>query len=190
MPRKQRNHAQEYARRIQRATAKGLSRSQARGHARAGEAPIRAKPSKSDARLETALTLLRETGNQGRAAKEAGVSAERFRNFLRSHALAHRKGKLWHFTDNRPREMKVITGGEVVRLILPDFEQASLNGSHLTAVKAYVNSNNADLLRSFHGKSVIDITGQAHPLETHPNTLHRLVNTETDLFHDIYRLVQ
>jgi hypothetical protein len=40
MARKPRDYAAEYARRIQKALDKGYTRSQARGHAKAGEAPI------------------------------------------------------------------------------------------------------------------------------------------------------
>ncbi len=188
MPRK-RDHRAEYKRRIANAAKRGLSRSQARGHARAGEAPIRPKMVKSDERLETALKLLRETGNQGRAAKEAGVSAERFRRFVRSNSLAERQGRQWRITDNRRRRMRVISGGEAREIMLRDFEQSSLNGRHLAAVGAFVRSNDPDLLRPFDGQSVIDAKGKAHPLETNPNTLHRLAASGTEVFHEIYRLI-
>ena len=79
---RQRDYKAEYQRRIANAAKRGLSKSQGRGHARAGEASARSKPVKSDDRLESALKLLRQSGNQSRAAKEAGVSAERFRRFL------------------------------------------------------------------------------------------------------------
>ncbi len=103
MPR-QRDFKAEYQRRIANALKRGLSRSQARGHAKAGEKPVRAKPVQSDARLEDALKLLRQTGNQSLAAKEAGVSAERFRRFLRSNGLAERQGRQWRITDNPPHD--------------------------------------------------------------------------------------
>ena len=71
-----------------------LTASQARGHARAHEVGIKAKPIKSDERLEAALRQLRQTHNQAKAAKEAGVSPERFRRFLREQKLAERKGRV------------------------------------------------------------------------------------------------
>ena len=185
---RKRDFRREYERRIANAAKRGLSRSQARGHARASEAPIRPKPIKSDERLEAALKLLRQTGNQGRAAKEAGISTERFRNFLRSNSLAERQGKRWHITDNRSRRMTVISDGEARTLTLRDFEQSSLNGRHLAAVGAFVRSNDIDLLRPFEGQSVIDVTGQAHPLETDPTALYRLHNAGSEVFHEIYRL--
>lgn len=183
-----RNHREEYKRRLARAAARGLSRSQARGHARASEAPIRPKPVKIDDQLENALKLLRKTGNQGRAAKEAGVSTERFRNFLRSNSLAERKGRQWTITDNRTRGMTVITDGNYVEMTLRDFEQSSLNGRHFAAVGAFLRSNDIDLLRPFEGESVIDVTGQAHLLETDPNALYRIDHAESAVFHEIYRL--
>lgn len=188
MSRKQRDYAKEYARRIDRAMAKGLTRSQARGHAKAGETPIKPKAVKSDKSLETALRLLRQTNNQSRAAREAGVSTERFRRFLRANSLAERRGRQWRITDNRTRRMTVISGGDAHEIALRDFEQASLNGKHLAAVGAFLRSNDIDLLRPFDGQSVIDAKGQAHPLETDPNVLYRLAHAGSEVFHEIYRL--
>lgn len=186
---RKRDFKAEYQRRIANALKRGLSRSQARGHAKAGEKPIRAKPVQSDARLEDALKLLRQTGNQSRAAKDAGVSAERFRRFLRSNGLAERQGRQWRITDNRTRRMTVITSGDAVELTLRDFEQASLNGKHLAAVGAFLRTNDADLLAPFIGQAVIDAAGIAHPLETDPNTLFRLAAAGGEVFHAIYRLI-
>jgi hypothetical protein len=186
---KPRNHTEEYARRIARATARGLTRSQARGHARSGEAAIRPKPVKHDNKLEDALKLLRRSGNQARAAKEAGVSAERFRRFLRESSLAERRGRRWHVTDKRSRRMTVISGGEAREIMLRDFDQASLNGKHLAAVGAFLRTNDIDLLRPFDDQSVTDARGKAHPLETDPNALYRLAHAGSEVFHEVYRLI-
>lgn len=188
MPR-QRDYRAEYQRRIASAAKRGLSRSQARGHARSSEAPVRPKPTKRDDRLEEALKFLRRTGNQSRAAKEAGISAERFRRFLRSNSLAERQGKRWRITDKRTRRMTVISRGEANEISLRDFEQASLNGEHLNAVKAFLSSNDREWLDPFEGRSVIDAKGEAHPLETNPNILHRLAHAGEAVFHEIYRLI-
>lgn len=187
---RKRDYKAEYQRRLARAATRGLSRSQARGHARSGEASIRPKPVKSDDRLEAALRALRQTGNQGRAAREAGVAPERLRRFLRENALAERRGKTWHFSDQRLRRMTVISGGEANEVTVRGFDQASLNGQHLAAVRSFLGSNDIEFLLPFQGRAVIDAKGKAHQLETNPNALYRLAAAGSELFHDIYRLVQ
>lgn len=73
-----RNYAAEYARRISRALAMGLTRGQARGHPPAGETYTKRGRRAPDPKLEQALRGLRETNSLNRAAKAAGVSPERF----------------------------------------------------------------------------------------------------------------
>lgn len=180
----------EYQRRIARAAERGLSRSQGRGHARASEASIRPSPIKSDDRLEAALKALRQTGNQGLAAKESGIAPERLRRFLRENALAERHGKIWHFNDQRLRRMTVISGGEASELTLRGFDQASINGQHLAAVRSFLGSNDIELLLPFEGRTVTDAKGASHPLETDPNALYRLAAAGTELFHEVYQLIQ
>ena len=187
---KERDYKVEYQRRLTSAAKRGLSRSQARGHARSGEAQLRLRLIQSDQRLEAGLKALRTTGNQGQAAKLAGVAPERLRRFLRENALAERSGRTWKFTDARIRQMTVISEGEKRSVLLSGFEQASLNGQHLAAVQAFLTSNNIALLRPFEGQSVTDAKGKAHPLETNPNILHRLAAAGSEVFHEIYRLVQ
>lgn len=78
-----RNYQAEYARRIANAVQRGLSRPQARGHARPGEALIRPANAKDQDRLETALKLYRQTANQVSSAKAVAVAPERLRRYLR-----------------------------------------------------------------------------------------------------------
>ena len=137
---RQRDYKAEYARRIARGRARGLSRSQARGHARPGEKAIRAKPVQSDDALELALRLMRGSKTQSSAAKEAGVSVERLRRFLYQNELAKHQGKGWLFSDNRIREMTVLSGGLTRQMRLRGFDEASANGSYLSAVKRFFAS--------------------------------------------------
>jgi hypothetical protein len=188
MPR-QRDYKAEYQRRLASADKRGLSRSQARGHARAGEQPVRAKPVQSDQRLEDALKLLRQNGDRTAAAKSFGVAPERFRRFLRENVQIEGRGRSLKITDNRNRFMTVISHGESQELRLRDYDQASLNGQHLSAVREFIRTNDRELLLPFDDRAVIDAKGKAHPLETDPNELHRIAAQGDEVFHEIYRLV-
>lgn len=86
--------------------------------------------------------------------------------------------------------MNVMTGGENRRMKLLDYDQSALNGDHQNAVKAFVSSNDLDLIRPFEGKSVIDAKGKSHPLETNPNKLHQIAASGDTPFPEIYRIVQ
>jgi hypothetical protein len=174
---------------LARGAARGLSKSQARGHARSGEARIKAtKPADAD-RLEAALRLYRDNRNQASAAKAVGLSPERLRRFLRENVQIEGRGRSLRIIDTRHREMAVISNGELHRRILRNFDQASLNGEYLNAVKAFLSSNDIGLLAPFEGRSVIDAKGKAHPLETDSNALYRLAAAGGEVFTDIYRLV-
>jgi hypothetical protein len=184
-----RDYQAEYHRRLDRGRARSLTRSQARGHARAQETSLKAKPVKSDERLERALRELRRTNNQATAAKEAGVSAERFRRFLREQKLAERKGRVWEITDTRPRTMTALTTRGELELKLPGFEEASLVGRHRAAVKTFRDTNDISHLRPFEGRTFKDTSGRTHILETRPNVIRRH-DASGETFEQIYRIVQ
>jgi hypothetical protein len=185
---RQRNFRAEYQRRIASAAKRGLSRAQARGHSRPGEAPLRPINKANTERLEAAYKEMRRTGSQSAAAKALNIAPERLRRYVRENALADRAGRAWNFTDSRTREMQVISNGEIRVRKLAGFEQASLNGQYLAAVGAFLSSNEVSWLAKFAGRSVIDAKGKAHLLETNPNTLHRLANAGSEVFHEVYRL--
>lgn len=188
---RKRDYKLEYRLRLSRAFAKGHSRSQARGHARAGEKPIRAPPTQAapDAGLEAALKALRRTRSQSGAAREAGVSVERFRKFLRDNRLAEREGRNWVFLDQRPRQMTALTTKGATVITVAGFDAASVVGRHDAAVKAFIDTNDAALLAPFKGLSVTDTAGRTHFLETRPNTIHRLANSEFEAFEMFYHLI-
>ena len=184
-----RNFKAEYQRRLASAVRRGLSRTQGRGHAKAGEAPIRTLRPVDKDRLENALKAYRQSGRQTEAARSVGISVERLRRYLRENVTVKRRGRTLLIDDNRSREMTVISGGRVFQAILPNFDAASLNGEYLNAVKAFLLSNEPVVLLRFEGLSVIDTAGKSHPLETDPNTLYRLAAAGSELFHNIYRLI-
>jgi hypothetical protein len=186
---RKRDHQAEYRRRLERGRARGLTRSQARGHARAQEVDLRDKQSKSDERLERALRELRRTNNQAAAAKEAGVSPERFRRFIRDEKLAERKGLIWAITDRRPRDMTALTTRGQLALKLPGYDLASLVGRHGAAVKSFRDTNDISHLAPFEGRTVKDVTGRTFVLETRPNVIRRQ-EASGEAFEQIYRIVQ
>jgi hypothetical protein len=188
---RERNYPEEYRRRIERQMAQGRSRSQARGHPGANERAVRSgsKKTKSDPKLEQALRQLRASNNQSKAAKSAGISPERFRRFLRSNKLAKRKGRRWLITDNRERQVIVISDRREISITVRGFKRASLAMSHRAAVRAFVDTNDPSHLKPFEGESVTDTAGHVHPLETDPNVLYRLAAAGSEGFEQIYRLV-
>ena len=178
-----------YARRLAVGAALGRSVSQSRGHARAGEKPIRPVTPKDGVRFEAALKLYRQSGDQAASAKALNLSPERLRKFLRENVQIEGRGRTLKITDDRIREMRVISSGKVSLMRLRGFDQASLNGDYLNAVNEYLNTNEPAVLAPFTGRSVIDARGVSHPLEIRPNTLRRLAHAGDELFHEIYRLI-
>lgn len=188
--RKNRDFKKEYQRRIANAAKRGLSRSQARGHARAHEAPARpcSQPAHDD-RLEAALRELRHSGNQAAAAKSAGIAPERFRRFLRKNVQIEGRGRSLKIRDDRLREMRIISEGEYQDILLRGFDATSFAGEYMNAAWSYITSGEIELLAPFIGRAVIDANGKSYPLETDPNTLHGLFNAGSEVFTDIYRLI-
>jgi hypothetical protein len=186
---KTRDYRAEYSRRIERATARGLSRTQARGHARVGESSIRPSAKPYDGRFEVALKQYREGRNQASVAKGLNIAPERLRRFLRENVQIEGRGRTRKIIDTRKREMLVLTEGRRRQLIVNGFEDSSLVGRHLVAVKNFIETNDISLLEPFVGRSVIDASGKEYVLETRPNVLHRLAS-DGEHFPDIYRFVQ
>ncbi len=189
---KPRNYQSEYRRRIERALANGLSRSQARGHAKGSETPIRPKPRSArldNARIEAALKTLRAKGYITSAAREHRISPERLRRELLSEGLAKRSGRRWVITDNRPRQMVAYTTTGVRLLALPGYEASSPVGRHTAAVPRFLRTQDMSLLDPFKGMSVRDVDGKFYELETDPNALYMLSQMGDDVFEQVYRIV-
>ena len=185
---RQRDFKAEYERRIANAAKRGLSRSQARGHARPGESPIRRTAARDGNRFEAALKIYRRSGNRATAAKALKLAPERFGRFLSESVQIEGRGRNLKITDHRAYDMTIISQGERLSVPVSGFEQKSLNGQHLNAVTAFLSTNDIDVLAPFVARSVIDARGVSHPLETRPNILRRLAHAEDEQFPEIYRL--
>lgn len=183
-----RDYKAEYRRRLANAAKRGLSRSQARGHPKPGEKHLGFSKRNDQVRLEEAYGAMRQSGSLSAAARDSKIAPERLRAYIKEKSLAERSGRRWVFTDVRARTMTVWSQGQIVERDLAGFDQASLNGRHLAAIKAFLNSNELFHLSPFEGLSVVDAKGISHPLETNPNKIHRLAASETEVFHEVYRL--
>jgi hypothetical protein len=187
-----RNYALEYGRRIARAIAKGLSKSQARGHPKPAEAILGsrrpAQPIEDD-RLQVALKSLRQEKSLTAAAREAKVSPERLRHYATEKNIIERRGRRWIVRRELPRRMLLFSDGKTLQVVVGDFASASKVGRFMSAVSAFLRTNNAAGLRPFEGASVADISGKIHAFETRPNALYRLASAHDQSFEHIYRIV-
>lgn len=188
---RKRDYKAEYRRRIEHGLKRGLTRSQARGHPKASEKPASTKPTtpKSDAKLETALKALRTGATQKAAAKDAGVSQERFRRFLYGHELARREGRTWVLSDDRARRVLTIYQGQSKSVTVPGFEEASKAGQYANAAGRFLRSNDLTHLEPFMGDGLTDVQGRFFPFETDPNALHRHAAADAPAFHEIYQII-
>ena len=188
---RQRDFRAEYAKRRARGIALGRSGPQARGHARHGEAPAKARGQTGfNAHLEAGLRELRRTGNLSRAAKEIGASTERLRRYARENAKAEWRGRNWHFEDTRLREVAIVSQGQRQTLIVRGFQPASTAGEYDNARRQFLSTNDPELLAPFVGVEVSDAKGTPHLLETDPNGIYEADAAGEPAFHEIYRIIQ
>jgi hypothetical protein len=91
--------------------------------------------------------------------------------------------------DKRPRPFRIFSRGREVEVILPGYDEARLAGQYMSAVGHFLRTNDRKFLRPFEGRSVVDVRGKRHPLETRPNVLYRLSPDSTESYPQIYRIV-
>ena len=109
-----RNYVREYQERLKRAAAQGLSKSQARGHPRAGEQSVsaKAKAALEDARIQQGLRAMRKGETLSGAARSAGLSSERLRRHLVEHKIGRRRGRRWYLLESRLRwQWQIMSSG-------------------------------------------------------------------------------
>jgi hypothetical protein len=192
MVKRKRDFKTEYQRRMKRALAKGLSRTQARGHRR----PSEAKPAKAhaeraleDAKLQMGLRFLRKEKSFNKAAREAHISPERLRTYAVEKGIVEKRGRRWVIKQDLPRQVLIFSDGRERRIVVGDFKSASQVGKYMSAVGWFVRTNDTSYLRPFLGKTVTDRDGKPFTLETRPNVLYRLSHAGGSSFEQIYRIV-
>jgi len=192
MARKPRNYVAEYARRIEKALAKGFTRSQARGHAKASEVPISARKSPKpleDRRLQRALKELRQKKSLTAAAKAARVSPERLRASGISKGAIEKQGRRWTVRPELPRQVLIYSGGREHIITVDNYSEARIAGQYMDAVGRFLTTANREFLTRFEGASVRDRAGRVYPLETNANAIFRLRKRTRTTFEEIYRIV-
>jgi hypothetical protein len=129
---KKRNSKAEYARRKANALARGLSVSQARGHAKAGERPSRDLPSQiEDERLQVALCVLRREANLAAAAKAARISPERLRRHVIERGLIEKFKGRWRLrAADLPRRLKAFSREKALTIVVLGLASAFLVGRY------------------------------------------------------------
>lgn len=192
MARRPRDYRAEYTRRIGSGMAKGLSRSQARGHPRHHEPYLAeiATPRPWDPALEEGLKQIREGRTMAASARSIGVAPERLRSYVTRTGVARKEQRRWRIgPDFRARQMLVYSNGRALTIVLPDYEQANRAGAYMAAVGRFLRTNERAYLDPFEGQGVADKDGTFVPFETRPNTLYRLTATEEASFEEVYRIV-
>lgn len=186
MIRKKRDYKAEYERRIARGKAKGLSRSQSRGHPKAKEVGLRPRPAidRHD-QMERALKLMKASANQKTAAKSVHVSTERLRAFVQANTEAKRVGRKWVIRDLRAETYWIASHGRRKEVTLTKDEGTKV-GYYWNAVNRFLDTNDVIHLQSLKDISVRDIKGKLHLLELGPNKLRRLDSVDELDFQEIY----
>lgn len=185
---KSRDHKNEYRRRIERGVAKGLTRSQARGHRKATEKPVRAaaKPKQQD-QIEAAVLAMNRGASLSAAAKQERVSRERLARFLLERSIGTSDGRKWTMADARPWFVPTLSQGKVVRVVVATFADRSLAGTYWNDVGRFLRSNDIKILAPYRGQGVMDFQNDRFiPFEIDPNELHRIASAGMPQFHEVY----
>lgn len=193
---KPRDYKEEYARRTAQAAAKGVSRSQARGHPRKGERLVsmrlqrRASKKEYDPRLEQGLKQMREGRRLTSSARAIGVSPERLRRYVWQTGVVRKKGGRWIFRkDKRRRQLPIYSHGQVLTITVANYEIAAKIGRYMAAAGEFLISNDPAHLAPFMGESVADVDGRVYIFETRPNVLYRLASSSPQSFENVYRII-
>jgi hypothetical protein len=192
MTSKNRDYHTEYLRRLKRAAQRGLSKSQARGHAKIGERRVstRAPPKIPDKRLQISLQRLKSGATLSQAAREGGISSERLRHYVSEHKLAAKRGKHWIFQQRNLRWQALIyTDARSQIVLVSKPKEISKIAKYHNAVKRFLRTKRTAPLNPYVGMMITDASRHHYVLETDPNALLRLVNTGEPTFEEFYKLI-
>jgi hypothetical protein len=143
-----------------------------------------------DPKLEVGVRELRKGKSLKAAARSAHVASERLRSYMDQVGRVERvKGRLVIRDDMRTRSVPIFSQGREVEVVLPGYDEARLAGEYMSAVGHFLRTNDVSYLVPFRGKSVQDLNGKRHLLETRPNVLYRLNLDSTESYEQIYRIV-
>jgi hypothetical protein len=189
MAKRQRDYQTEYARRIVLAAQKGLSRSAARGHPRAGERqnPPTRRAVDPNSREERALKMMRNGAPLRDAAGHFRMSEERLRAYLKEMTGATRENGRWKIVDHRARRFPFYSNGAVVTPWM-SLEQTSEAGRYMQAVKQFLRTGEAKFLAPFADGGVHDVNGKLYPFELDENTLYELDHRDEAVIPEQYRI--
>lgn len=187
-----RDYRAEYVRRVAQGLARGLSRSQARGHPSPGLAYLsgRERVPAYDPVLEEGVKEIRAGSTLQGAARFAGVPEERLRRYLVGTGVGQREGGRWRIgTDRRPRVVVLYSRGRAIEIVVPGYEEARLVGEYMQATARFMETKDPAVLGPFVGRDVRDARGHRHPFETRPEELLRLMTAGPEPFEAVYRIV-
>jgi hypothetical protein len=189
MAKRQRDYRKEYARRVALAAQKGLSRSAARGHPRAGERrkPATGRAVDPNSREERALKMMRRGSSLRDASNHYRMSQERLRAYIKETTGATRENGRWKIVDHRSRQFPFYSNGAVVTPWM-NVEQTSEVGRYMQAVKQFLRTGDTGFIEPFTGKGARDVNGRFYPFELDENTLYELDHRDEAVIPEQYRI--
>ena len=187
---RRRDYKGEYRRRIARSLAKGLSRSAARGHPKAGEtAALKGHSAISpDDPLHKGFERVKAGEGLAYTAKALRISRERLRQYVGDVGEFRRHEGRWRIVaDHRRFQLPMYSAGRT-RTVTVDAEGAKELGRFMAAVARFLATNRAGILKPYEGRGLVNIFGQFIPFETDANALYALDAKGELTFHQIYQI--
>lgn len=191
MKRSKKELSPAYARRIARGLAKGLTRSQARGHPAPGEKLFSKRRMRAVnwRKLQFVIKEMKEGKSLTKSARAAGLQPETIRRTLKSAKLLKKRGRRWTIRGDIPTRMLLYTEGEARSIIPADAKNRSAVGKFMNAVRIFLTTNDPKSLAPFAGRFVLDLVRKKHQFETDENTLYQLSQSGAITFEDIYEFI-